>query len=1070
MGSVAIEDYLNLLTKPEHYEKFCQLLHAQLSQPSLSEHVSYEFFYVLKCALKQISFNQSSTHFESAYLKRVVSKFKTDPEFQALELQIFDAILIEGQKRYGLTSAKVPAIVRIRRDKPLIRPDSILMANSAAKLRDLLQQEAERPTTLASVDQLRGRLLLHLFLLERVESIDQAMLMLTTMPPVYYADGVVYLEFQYKKVWCRYVLSEAGGLLWMQWLRVQGLHSSSVSKPAAYYIQLFLAALPQWQHDALGVSRLKLLKKIDHTLRYSPIHYEFYSGYIQSQLLGTAAFVRLLTERCVPYGGEPEPVNEALLTVREQRAWRGQLIQGNYASVATQLAELKRVLGSLRPPSGKSSTALLAASRTELTDGFTHWLQQHADSHMPYLWFLVLWARSLFKHGGRVKRSLKPGTIIDYVTTIGTAFLSIFNGFKLADLDGVDWVELLNRTSDEVKSPSRKGFVLYFANFLRDAELVPDLPVSELDIAVSHGGVDANVLSINHAEAILHKLLTQQDAVAKDAHLLFCFCFYSGLRRNEAAFLQLADLDFAVVEPTQGDNDHVDLHIRRNHKRGLKSSAANRCLPLDALWPAEHLSRLRARLQYQRARGEGPQSLLFDSPTRSVQAYRLITDLMQEYTGDRSLRIHHLRHSFANWTWFRLNPALLQVGRQQLSMLQGTYYADAAVTYFYRRLGIHPYSRKGMYVLCHLLGHEEPATTIGSYLHLKDLMGYLAMGAEEPATQKLLNHTLGRSTLTVRRELGESLALRLGYETRALERLVSPARSPVELSSSLPSIKLLTHCFDVGRKSDAPRRVVEWAAVLMVCRSCLPEQVAYQESLTSVEVRGLLDNAAKVQRLCPGRGKPLPLIPALAPWVNRLIAVEHTGTVPDKGKEEAGSPTGVAGSEGRAVSSRRKPDSHSLQVLRYLFTQLQNGLDNGQLSWAQIKDGCQILKYLVPGKGYLIRCPSSKRMIRFLTLCGLLGFKARHIRLKLHLGEIDETQQAGILASWDQFLTRSGVCGLSIELAKLQDNPYLRKHDGLGVMEVRLVNRQLGSEGRRQRVFISLLQLLLILSLSLGSQ
>jgi hypothetical protein len=32
MGSVAIEDYLNLLTKPEHYEKFCQLLHAQLSQ------------------------------------------------------------------------------------------------------------------------------------------------------------------------------------------------------------------------------------------------------------------------------------------------------------------------------------------------------------------------------------------------------------------------------------------------------------------------------------------------------------------------------------------------------------------------------------------------------------------------------------------------------------------------------------------------------------------------------------------------------------------------------------------------------------------------------------------------------------------------------------------------------------------------------------------------------------------------------------------------------------------------------------------------------------------------------
>jgi hypothetical protein len=57
--------------------------------------------------------------------------------------------------------------------------------------------------------------------------------------------------------------------------------------------------------------------------------------------------------------------------------------------------------------------------------------------------------------------------------------------------------------------------------------------------------------------------------------------------------------------------------------------------------------------------------------------------------------------------------------------------------------------------------------------------------------------------------------------------------------------------------------------------------------------------------------------------------------------------------------------------------------------------------------------------------------------------------------------------GLVVERGLPHECPYLRKHDGMGVMEVSLVNRALRLEGRRQRVFISMLQLMLILSLSL---
>ncbi len=45
-----------------------------------------------------------------------------------------------------------------------------------------------------------------------------------------------------------------------------------------------------------------------------------------------------------------------------------------------------------------------------------------------------------------------------------------------------------------------------------------------------------------------------------------------------------------------------------------------------------------------------------------------------------------------------------------------------------------------MYVLCHLLGHKEPVSIIASYLHLKELAGYLLLNVNATIQNKQLTN------------------------------------------------------------------------------------------------------------------------------------------------------------------------------------------------------------------------------------------------------------------------------------------------------------------------------------------
>ena len=145
MEKHTVSTYLDLL-KGSFADTLAEHCTVHLNQHPLASDVKNEVQHVIKCMTSLRSFNKAQDRFESEYLRRVVKKFRTEVEVQSLELMILELILLYALNEYQIDSAKVPAIIKLQRDKPLIRPDSMLRINAAAKLIGILEREQFRPT------------------------------------------------------------------------------------------------------------------------------------------------------------------------------------------------------------------------------------------------------------------------------------------------------------------------------------------------------------------------------------------------------------------------------------------------------------------------------------------------------------------------------------------------------------------------------------------------------------------------------------------------------------------------------------------------------------------------------------------------------------------------------------------------------------------------------------------------------------------------------------------------------------------------------------------------------------
>ncbi len=239
--------------------------------------------------------------------------------------------------------------------------------------------------------------------------------------------------------------------------------------------------------------------------------------------------------------------------------------------------------------------------------------------------------------------------------------------------------------------------------------------------------VDANFISIDEYRLVLTFLA--QDKTLNDPYrrtalqLLVTLCFWLGLRRDEALFLRVSDLDAAG-----------HLHIRPYARRKLKTKNSNRSLPAALLLPERDFAELKQWVGKRAAASKtGGEALLFSNPDDASRVldpdyvFSRIANAMREALCDRSLKLHHLRHSFATLLAARLLPQTQGFAKVFLKRhpLTAEWLTNKNARQQFRTLlfGTDQVHRADLQAVAHLLGHSSPATTVEHYVHCLDWVG-----------------------------------------------------------------------------------------------------------------------------------------------------------------------------------------------------------------------------------------------------------------------------------------------------------------------------------------------------------
>ena len=367
------------------------------------------------------------------------------------------------------------------------------------------------------------------------------------------------------------------------------------------------------------------------------------------------------------------------------------------------------------------------------------WREAHRDELLPSIFRLAEWVTERLLKKGRGRRVLRSRSVYGMLNSIGSRLVGQLGNCDPARLEDAEaWTELYQTALEDTSSLAVRRRVAHslksFHAFLVERHGAPALDESGL-FAVhgkAKGAVDANLIGVDTffraLQWLRHATEERYDAdVAKALCRIVGLGFFAGLRRSEAIGLKIADVE---------GSRHVDLLVRPNGRRKLKTRSAQRVIPLSSLMPPEELRQLlewrdwRAQ-QYRENPGSGDDLFHLDTQGRTPRdtdpLLELITEALQRATHDPGFRFHHLRHSFASWQLVKF--WLAEQNAETNPLPDWFLYTDHeksrwSIAGKERKniLGESPTNRRSLMQISRLLGHSTVDITLTHYIHLLDLL------------------------------------------------------------------------------------------------------------------------------------------------------------------------------------------------------------------------------------------------------------------------------------------------------------------------------------------------------------
>lgn len=676
--------------------------------------------------------NQTLTQEESSsFCLALAEKVSTHDFLQSLS--IFIDLLYFGRDNldWEVFIPSFPALTRRERNRFIAGEFAVDQANAAARL---LLDDLVNPIP-ATLLQRYGQILLSAVLFGGLASPGEHyrfLSALTDMSHFTTSTLVVPLE---KRLWFADPITQ--GLL-LRWHKTHQMDQQFVAE--ALYTDRAIRSYLDSHNFSFSISVAALRKQCTQwlSLRLPPVLVDYASGKNISYSLPQPTWHRLYSGQALAITNQENTAEETLPKADE--------IYSSHPSVIDLRGQIT-LFKDLTKKSGKVGNK--HADYRQVLEDF---LRENKNALSPALYYLICWGielvtyispEELTYYQGRDKHKLRPGSARTYLGHIARFLLTEASGEDLAELESEELHDLYARTiqlaptgkedNHGKNAATRCAETLYrFHAFLQKRHGAAWVDFSDLVAQVSLSAtVDANLISVVEYQRVLQVLgseLTRPTDLQMMQILVTILGWELGLRRGECLRLQLCDLQFC--------QDDAILLVRNNSYGQTKSLSSIRKLPLTVLLSSESLQRLENwhKKRYLEIGSKNISAPLFCqsdnlSPIQPDILFGPIRSALHQVTGDYSLRFHHLRHSFANWTFLRLM-------RYTCPELKAPFLDDVRFNLNscdLLRQGLlknNISGRKTLYELARLLGHESPQTTLQSYVHLCDWL--LAQSHCEP--------------------------------------------------------------------------------------------------------------------------------------------------------------------------------------------------------------------------------------------------------------------------------------------------------------------------------------------------